>query len=88
MLRCTADENPASWLQRLSTIMSAYQMSVYKVTGVKYVANLSGHQTPGRTCNLFRPFVALRNAYDWVRRATKRPACVQRKYYDEKSRQT
>jgi len=34
ILRTTADENPASWPQRLPTIMSAYRMTIHKVTGV------------------------------------------------------
>jgi len=34
MLHCTADENPGSWPKWLLTVMSAYRMTVHKVTGL------------------------------------------------------
>jgi len=34
MLRCTADDNSATWPQRLPTIMAAYRMTVHRVTGL------------------------------------------------------
>ena len=34
MLRCTADDNPATWPQRLPTVMAAYRMTVHRVTGL------------------------------------------------------
>ena len=34
MLRATCQENPQNWPQRLETVMSAYRMTVHKVTGI------------------------------------------------------
>jgi len=34
MLKTTADDNPATWPQRLSTVMAAYRMTVHKTTGM------------------------------------------------------
>ena len=56
-------------------------------------SDVPGCQIPGRTSHLLspicgRPARCFKNAYDRVRRAKKRAARVQRKCYDEKSRQT
>ena len=34
MLKATANENPATWPQKLPTLMSAYRMTVHKITGI------------------------------------------------------
>jgi len=34
MLCCTANDNPATWPQHLSTVMAAYKMTVHRVTGI------------------------------------------------------
>jgi len=34
MLRCTANDNLATWPQRLPTVMAAYRMTVHRVTGI------------------------------------------------------
>jgi len=34
MLKATADENSATWPQRLPTVMAAYRMTVHKTTGI------------------------------------------------------
>ena len=34
MLRCAANDNPATWPQRLPTVMVAYRMTVHCVTGI------------------------------------------------------
>lgn len=34
MFKTTVDENPATWPQRLPTVMSAYRTTVHKTTGV------------------------------------------------------
>jgi len=34
MLKATANENPATWPQKLPTLMSAYRMTVHKTTGI------------------------------------------------------
>jgi len=34
MLKTTADDNPATWPQRLPTVMAAYRMTVHKTTGM------------------------------------------------------
>jgi len=103
MLRCTADENSASWHKKLPTVTSAYRIMVHKVTGLTPNMAMFGREVmlptslvakpPDEPVTSSVPFVvdlrdALRNAHDRVRRATKRAARVQRKYYDEKSRQT
>ena len=103
MLRCTAHENPASWPQRLPTVMSAYRMTVHEVMGLTPNMAMFGRevilptllvaQLPKEPVTSAVPFVvdlqdAIRNVHDWVQTATKKAARIQRKYYDEKSRQT
>jgi len=83
--------------------MSAYRMTVHKVTGLTPNMAMFGREVMLPSSLVAKPpeepitssvtFVidlgdALRNAHERVRMATKRATRVQRKYYDEKSRQT
>jgi len=57
MLRCTADENPANWPQRLPTVMSAYCccMTVHKVTGLTPNMAMFGREVMLPTSLVARP---------------------------------
>jgi len=89
MLRCTAYENPASWPQRLPTVLSAYRMTVHKITGLTPNMAMFGTgvmlpaslivKPPDEPVTSSVPFVvdfhdAIRNAHDRVRLATKKAA--------------
>jgi len=97
MLKTTADDNPATWPQRLSTVMAAYRMTVHKTTGMTPNMAMLGREVllpaaliarppaePHRTTVRFVQDVrdTLREAHQRVRDAT------QKVYYDERSKQT
>jgi len=103
MLRCTADDNPATWPQRLPTIMAAYRMTVHRVTGLTPNMAMLGREVmlpatliakpPEEFSATSVPFVrdlrdALRQAHQQVREATQSVARTQKRHYDERSRQT
>ena len=103
MLRKTADENPATWPQRLPTVMSAYRMTVHRTTGMTPNYAMFGRETmlpatliarpPQEPSRTTVPFVkdlrdALRDAHTRVREATKAAAKFERRTFDQKSRQT
>jgi len=100
MLRCTADENPESWPHRLPTVMAAYRMTVHRVTGVTPNMAMLGREVllpaslitrpPVEPVNTTVPFVndlrdVMRDAHERIRKATKKEARTQRKYYDDRS---
>jgi len=102
MLKTTADDNPATWPQRLPTVMAAYRMTVHKTTGMTPNMAMLGRevmlpaaliaQPPEEPHRTTVPFVydlrdALRDAYQRVRDATKSSARTQKAYYDDRSRQ-
>jgi len=76
LLRCTADENPISWPQRLPTVMFAYRMTVHKVTGLTPNMAMFGREVMLPTSLVAKPPVtssvpfvlelrdALRNAHE------------------------
>jgi len=101
MLRCTADEHPENWPHRLPTVMAAYRMTVHRVTGVTPNMAMLGREvllqasliarSPIEPIDTTVPFVTdirdvMRDAHE--RRATKKEARTQRKYYDDRSRMT
>jgi len=103
MLRSTAEENPNNWPQRLPTIMSAYRMTVHRVTQVTPNMAMLGREVlfpvtlvakpPEEPMQASVPFVrdlrdALRQAHQKVRESTQSVARVEKKYYDERSRKT
>jgi len=103
MLRCTADDNPATWPQRLPTIMAAYRMTVHRVTGLTPNMAMLGREVmlpatliakpPEEPSTTSVPFVrdlrdALRHAHQQVREATQSVARTQKRHYDERSRHT
>jgi len=102
MLKTTADDNPATWPQRLPTVMAAYRMTVHKTTGMTPNMAMLGREVMFPAAFIARPpeephrttvpFVydlrdALRDAYQRVRDATKSSAQTQKAYYDDRSRQ-
>jgi len=103
MLKAVAEENPTTWPKRLPTIMAAYRMSVHKTTGVTPNMAMLGREVllpatlvarpPEESHRITVPFVkdlrdALRDAHERVRIATKSSARMQKRYYDERSKQT
>ena len=103
MLRAVAQDHPETWPQRLPTVMAAYRMTVHKTTGVTPNMAMLGREVMlpatliARPPEEFRPatvpFVrdlrdALREAHQRVRDATKSSARTQKRYYDERSKQT
>jgi len=103
MLRCTADEHPENWPHRLPTVMAAYHMTVHRLTGVTPNMAMLGREVilpasliarpPVEPIDTTVPFVTdvcdvMRDAHERVRRATKKEARTQRKYYDDRSRMT
>jgi len=103
MLRCTADDNPATWPQRLPTVMAAYRMTVHRVTGLTPNMAMLGREVmlpatliakpPEESSATSVPFVrdlgdALRQAHQQVRESTQSVARTQKRHYDERSRQT
>ena len=103
MLKATANENPATWPQKLPTLMSAYRMTVHKTTGITPNMAMLGREVmlpaaliarpPEETTRTSVPFVrdlcdALRDAHDKVRVATQATARTQKRYYNERSKQT
>jgi len=102
MLKTTADENPATWPQRLPTIMAAYRMTVHRTTGLTPNMAMLGREVmlpaalisrpPGEPYRTTVPFVrdirdTLRDAHKRVRDATRSSARTQKLYYDERSKQ-
>ena len=103
MLRSTAEENPNNWPKRLPTIMSAYRMTVHRVTQITPNLAMLGREVlfpvtlvakpPEEPMQTSVPFVrdlrdALRQAHTKVRESTQSVARVEKKYYDERSRKT
>jgi len=103
MLHCTANDNPATWPQRLPTVMAAYRMTVHCVTGITPNMAMLGCEVllpatlvakpPEEPMQTTVPFVkdlrdALRTAHLGVREATKAVARTEKQYYDERSRKT
>ena len=103
MLKTTADDNPATWSQRLPTVMAAYRMTVHKTTGMTPNMAMLGREVMMPAALIARPpeephrttvpFVldlrdTLRDAHQRVRDATQSSARTQKLYYDERSRQT
>ena len=103
MLKTTADDNPATWPQRLPTVMAAYRMTVHKTTGMTPNMAMLGREVMMPAALIARPpeephrttvpFVrdlrdALRDAHQRVRDATRSSARTQKLYYDERSKQT
>ena len=93
MLKATANENPATWPQKLPTLMSAYRMTVHKTTGITPNMAMLGREVMLPTALIARPpeettrtsvqFVrdlrdALRDAHDKVRVATQATARTQK----------
>ena len=82
MLRCTADDNPATWPQRLPTVMAAYRMTVHRVTDLTPNMAMLGREVmlpatliakpPEESSTISVPFArdlrdALRHAHQRVR---------------------
>ena len=103
MLKAVAEENPTTWPKRLPTIMAAYRMSVHKTTGVTPNMAILGREVllpatlvarpPEESHRITVPFVkdlrdARRDAHERVRIATKSSARMQKRYYNERSKQT
>jgi len=103
MLKAIAEENPTTWPRRLPTVMAAYRMTVHKMTGVTPNMAMLGRevllpatlvaQSLEESHRVTVPFVrdlrdALRDAHERVRTATKSSARIQKRYYDERSKQT
>jgi len=103
MLKATANENPATWPPKLPILMSAYRMTVHKTTGITPNMAVLGREVmlpaaliarpPEETTRTSVPFVrglrdALRDAHDKVRAATQATARTQKRYYDDRSKQT
>jgi len=103
MLKAVAEENPTTWPKRLPTIMAAYRMSIHKTTGVTPNMAMLGREVllpatlvarpPEESHRIMVHFVkdlrdALRDAHKRVRIATKSSARMQKRYYDERSKQT
>jgi len=103
MLKAVAQDHPETWPQRLPTVMAAYRMSVHKTTGVTPNMAILGREVMLPATLIARlpeefhpatvPFVrdlrdALRDAHQRVRDATKSSARTQKRYYDERSKQT
>jgi len=101
MLRVTADDDPVSWPQKLETLMSAYRMTVHKVTGVTPNMAMFGREVllpatliakpPEEHVKVTVPFVTnlrdtLREAHQKVRAATRSVARTQKVYYDKHSK--
>ena len=99
MLRTTADENPASWPQRLPTVMAAYRMTVHKTTGITPNMAMLGREVllpatliarpPLEPTKVTVPFVSdlrdtLRAAHHKVRESTHKTARTQKIYYDNR----
>jgi len=102
MLKTTADDNPATWPQRLPTVMAASRMTVHKTTGMTPNMAMLGREVvmpaaliarpPEESHRTTVPFVrdlrdTLRDAHQRVRDATRLSARTQKLYYDERSRQ-
>ena len=102
MLKTTANDNPATWPQRLPTVMAAYRMTVHKTTGMTPNMAMLGREVmlpatliarpPEEPHRTTVPFVhdlrdALRVAHQRVRDATKSSARTQKMYYNDRSRQ-
>jgi len=103
MLRCTANDNPATWPQCLPTVMVAYRMTVHCVTGIMPNMAMLGREVllpatlvakpPEEPMQATVPFVkdlrdALQTAHLRVREATRSVARTEKQYYDESSRKT
>jgi len=93
MLKTTADENPATWPQRLPTLMAAYRMTTHKTTGITPNMAMLGREVmlpaaviarpPEEPTRTSVPFVrdlreALRDAHEKVRKTTKATARTQK----------
>jgi len=102
MLKTTADDNPATWPQRLPTVMAAYRMTVHKTTGMIPNMAMLGQEVmlpaaviarpPEEPHRTTVPFVrdlrdTLRDAHQRVRDAIRSPTRTQKIYYDERSKQ-
>ena len=102
MLKTTADDNPATWPQRLPTVMAAYRMTVHKTTGMTPNMAMLGWEVMMPAALIARPpeephrttvpFVrdlrdTLRDAHQRVRDAARSTARAQKLYYDKRSRQ-
>ena len=97
MLKTTADDNPATWPQRLPTVMAAYRMAVHKTTGMTPNMAMLGREVMLSAALLARPPRSLTallclsfttsDAHQRVRDATKSSARTQKVYYDDRSRQ-
>jgi len=100
MLRTTIEDDPASWPQRLPTLMAAYRMSEHAVTGVTPNMAMLGREVrlpatliarpPEEPVNITVPFVrdlrdVMRNAHQKVRAKTQAIARTQKRYYDERT---
>jgi len=100
MLKTTADENPGTWPQRLTTVMAAYRMTVHKTTGITPNMAMLVREVmmpaaliarpPEEPFTTSVPFVnnlrdTLRDAHRRVRNATKSSARTQKSYYDERA---
>ena len=97
MLRATCQENPHDWPQKLDTVMSAYRMTVHKVTGVTPNLAMLGREVmlpasviarpPEEPVSTAVPFNqslrdCLRAAHSQVRKSTKSVAKTQKSYFD------
>jgi len=103
MLITTADDNSATWPQRLPTVVAAYCMTVHKTTGMTPNMAMLGREVMMPAALIARPpeephrttvpFVrdlrdTLRDAHQRVRDTTRSSARTQKLYYDERSKQT
>ena len=103
LLKAVAEDNRTTWPQRLPTVMSAYRMNVHKTTGVTPNMAMLGREVllpatlvarlTEESHRITVPFVrdlrdALRVAHERVRVATKSSARMQKRYYDDRSKQT
>ena len=97
MLRVTIQSDPENWPAKLPTVMSAYRMTVHKVTGVTPNQAMFGREVllpatliprpPEEPINPTVPFVRdlrnhIRSAHQQVRNATQAVAKTQKTYYD------
>jgi len=98
MLRATTQSDPENWPAKLPTVMSAYRMTIHKVTGITPNQAMLGREVllpatliakpPEEPLSTSVPFVKdlrnqIRHAHEHVRRSTREVAKTQKTYYDK-----
>jgi len=98
MLRATCQENPQNWPQKLETVMSAYRMTVHKVTVITPNLAILGREVMSPATLIASPSEepmdtvvpfnrslrdCFREAHSRVRKATQSVARTQKSYFDK-----